>query len=183
MNEQNSSGGSINKFASGLGERISDVAKLHGTRINAAKVAGISTDTLARYIREAMKPSFEPLFRMAYPKNVSLTWIANGEGDMHIHERGTELEKAKEPLLHEYSTDKNKMLILDTRLIDINCSIDEAMDELNTKFSNSTPELSNELDIQANNIKRDLRRAEKTLDELMDIHNVEIRLQRDKPIK
>ncbi|MFK5894247.1 MAG: helix-turn-helix transcriptional regulator [Pseudomonadota bacterium] len=82
-----------------------------------------------------------------------------------------------------YKTDKNMMLILDTRLIDLGRSINKSIGIINSKFSHFTPDLTTELNKQTDNLQRDIKRAEMTLEELMDLHDVEIRLQRDKPIK
>ena len=57
-----------------------------GTRKDAAAVAGVSTDTLQRYIREEVQPSFEPLARMAITAGVSMEWLATGEGAMQPDE-------------------------------------------------------------------------------------------------
>jgi phage repressor protein C with HTH and peptisase S24 domain len=58
------------------------VADLYETRKFAAEAAGISADMLARYIRNDNKPSFNAMVDMCTPKNVSISWLAKGEGSM-----------------------------------------------------------------------------------------------------
>jgi transcriptional regulator with XRE-family HTH domain len=74
--------------ATGIGSRIGEVASTLGTRKHAADIAGISADTLQRYIREEVTPSFEPLARMAHGAGVSLDWLATGEGRMLLQDSG-----------------------------------------------------------------------------------------------
>jgi len=80
---------SVPILAPGIGTRISEASKKVGTRINAAKAAGVSTDTLQRYISEDVKnPSFEPLVGLARAAGVSLEWLATGEESLRnsVHE-------------------------------------------------------------------------------------------------
>lgn len=64
-----------------LERRISAVVRLFRSRTEAAQVAGISTDQLARY-EKGSAPSFPPLAKLARAKGVSLDWLATGDGDM-----------------------------------------------------------------------------------------------------
>ena len=80
---------SVPILAPGIGTRISEAARKIGTRTSAAKAAGVSTDTLQRYISEDVKsPSFEPLVGLARAAGVSLEWLATGEEPLRnpVHE-------------------------------------------------------------------------------------------------
>lgn len=52
------------------------------SRADAAKVAGVVPDQLARYVRGAASPAFETVVKMAEARGVSLDWIATGKGRM-----------------------------------------------------------------------------------------------------
>ncbi len=79
---------SVPILASGIGTRISEAASKVGTRKSAAIAAGVSSDTLQRYISEGVKPSFEPLVGLARAAGVSLEWLATGEEPLRnpVHE-------------------------------------------------------------------------------------------------
>lgn len=64
-----------------LGLRIEAAAKIVGTRVDAAKAAGISDDQLARMIDGTSQPSFWPLVALARAAGISLSWLATGIGD------------------------------------------------------------------------------------------------------
>lgn len=72
--------------------RISALVGLFKSRTEAAKVAGMSTDQLARY-EKGGTPSFSPLAKLAVVKGVRLEWLATGEGDMYA--RGVQEEPAQ----------------------------------------------------------------------------------------
>lgn len=72
-----------------LGDRIEAVADLLGTRINAAFVAGVSVDMLAKYIAGTSRPRFDAMVRLAAAAGVSLDWLATGEGEMLVEARET----------------------------------------------------------------------------------------------
>lgn len=65
-----------------LGRRIEATCDLLGTRQRAAEIAGISTDQLLNQVREKAKPGFAQLVRLAAAADVSLDWLATGEGEM-----------------------------------------------------------------------------------------------------
>lgn len=65
-----------------LGTRISVVAEAVGDRKTAAKVAGISSDSLQRYIRGDVQPPFHALVNLCKAANYSIEWLASGEGPM-----------------------------------------------------------------------------------------------------
>ena len=72
---------------SDLGKRIGLIADHLGSRKYAAEVAGISVDQLARYINGESQPSLAPIALMAAGANVSLEWLATGEGPMRPNAR------------------------------------------------------------------------------------------------
>ena len=49
-----------------------------GTRKSAAKAAGVSSDTLQRWIREEVQPSLGPIIKLADAAGVSVEWLATG---------------------------------------------------------------------------------------------------------
>ncbi|MGS1014070.1 helix-turn-helix domain-containing protein [Rhodanobacter sp. UC4450_H17] len=59
--------------------------KLFDSRAEAARVAGMSTDQLARY-EKGGTPSFRPLVKLAAAKGVRLEWLATGDGEMYAQE-------------------------------------------------------------------------------------------------
>lgn len=63
-----------------LGERIRWLLDQFDSRVQAAEVAGVTPEHLASYIAGRAKPPFELVARLAAAKDVSLDWIANGEG-------------------------------------------------------------------------------------------------------
>ena len=68
-----------------LGTRINAAAKLYGSRKNAANAAGVSVDMLARYIRNENQPSFDAIAKLCVGQNVSIAWLATGEGEMRVN--------------------------------------------------------------------------------------------------
>lgn len=73
-----------------LGHRIEAVCKLLGTRKNAALIADISTDQLARYFKGESKPGLEAVAKMCEHAGVSLDWLWSGEGEMLRQRRAME---------------------------------------------------------------------------------------------
>ena len=63
-----------------LGERIRWLLDQFLNRVEAAEVAGVTPEHLASYIAGRAKPPFELIARLAAAKNVSLDWLASGEG-------------------------------------------------------------------------------------------------------
>ena len=66
----------------GIGTRISAAAEQIGTRKSAAGAAGVSSDSLQRYIREEVEPTFSAVAGLAHAAGVNLEWLATGEGPM-----------------------------------------------------------------------------------------------------
>jgi transcriptional regulator with XRE-family HTH domain len=56
------------------------------TRAEAAAVAGVGANQLARYLRGEAEPTFDIVARLAADRGVSLNWLANGEGPRAITE-------------------------------------------------------------------------------------------------
>jgi transcriptional regulator with XRE-family HTH domain len=74
--------------------RISALIGLFKSRTEAAAVAGMSTDQLARY-EKGGTPSFPPLAKLAVVKGVRLEWLATGSGDMYFKPPRVEEEPAQ----------------------------------------------------------------------------------------
>jgi phage repressor protein C with HTH and peptisase S24 domain len=64
-----------------LGERIRWLLDRFGSRAAAAEIAGVTAEHLASYIAGRAKPPFELIARLARVQNVSLDWLASGEGE------------------------------------------------------------------------------------------------------
>lgn len=67
----------------GWGARVKAVADLLGDRKSAAAIGGVSADSLARYIREEVQPTFEAVARLCAAARVRMEWIATGQGQKH----------------------------------------------------------------------------------------------------
>ncbi|MDH4120469.1 MAG: helix-turn-helix domain-containing protein [Deltaproteobacteria bacterium] len=74
----------------GFGDRISAVSRQIGSRLGAAQAAGVSADSLQRYIRGEVHPSFMAMARLAEAAGVSLEWLATGQGTMERAPAGIE---------------------------------------------------------------------------------------------
>lgn len=72
--------------APGIGSRISAIADLYKSRIDASTRCGISSDTLRRWEREGVTPSFDALACLALGVGASLEWVATGKGPMLVDE-------------------------------------------------------------------------------------------------
>ena len=67
-----------------LGERIRWLLDQFVNRVEAAEVAGVTPEHLASYIAGRAKPPFELVARLAAAKNVSLDWLARGDGPQQV---------------------------------------------------------------------------------------------------
>lgn len=65
-----------------IGTRISDVCGRLGRREDASDVMGVSLAALQRYIRGENMPPFEAVARLCKAANVSMEWVATGDGSM-----------------------------------------------------------------------------------------------------
>ncbi|MEJ0026417.1 MAG: S24 family peptidase [Rhizomicrobium sp.] len=63
-----------------MGERIRWLLDQFPNRVEAAEIAGVTPEHLASYIAGRAKPPFELVARLAAARNVSLDWLASGEG-------------------------------------------------------------------------------------------------------
>ncbi|HEY0107300.1 MAG TPA: S24 family peptidase [Rhizomicrobium sp.] len=71
-----------------FGERIRWLLDQFATRAEAAAIASVSPEHLPSYIAGRAKPPFELVVRLAAAKNVSLEWLATGEGDRNLGGEG-----------------------------------------------------------------------------------------------
>lgn len=62
-------------------QRIGDVVELLGTPNAAAKKAGVTASSIARWLKGEADPSRTNLIRLAEAANVNIAWLATGEGD------------------------------------------------------------------------------------------------------
>lgn len=67
-----------------IGTRINEVSAILGGKKELAKVAGLSESQLHRIVSGESQPRLEPIAAMARAANVSLTWLATGEGPMRL---------------------------------------------------------------------------------------------------
>lgn len=65
-----------------VGLRLKAAINLFQTKKEAADTLGVSTDQLARYLKEIASPPLNVLARLAQAKNVRLDWLATGVGPM-----------------------------------------------------------------------------------------------------
>jgi Peptidase S24-like/Helix-turn-helix len=73
-----------------LGMRIRWLLDQFATRVDAAEIAGVTPEHLASYISGRAKPPFELIARLAAAKDVSLDWIATGDGEPARTDAGPE---------------------------------------------------------------------------------------------
>lgn len=71
-----------------VGTRIREIQRQLGTVENAAKIAGVDSETLNRWMKGATKASFLSVARLAIAANRSLDWLATGEGPKYLEQRG-----------------------------------------------------------------------------------------------
>jgi phage repressor protein C with HTH and peptisase S24 domain len=63
-----------------FGQRLKALLERYETRQEASQIARVNPDQLAKYVAGAAKPDFETVARLAKKKDVSLDWLATGEG-------------------------------------------------------------------------------------------------------
>lgn len=61
-------------------QRLGTVVRSFHSRRQAAEAAGVSVDALTRYLKGNNQPPFAAIVRLAKEANVSLDWLAGGEG-------------------------------------------------------------------------------------------------------
>ena len=62
-----------------FGARLSAICRYIGTRKEAASVAGVSTDSLHRYMRGEIAPPINVVAALAVAANKSIDWVVHGE--------------------------------------------------------------------------------------------------------
>lgn len=67
-------------FRTGFPDRLRAVLDSYETRLEAATVAGVGANQLARYLRGNADPTWDVISRLAVDKGVSLNWLATGVG-------------------------------------------------------------------------------------------------------
>lgn len=67
-------------FRANLGARIGYCADLVGKKVDAASVAGVTTEQLNKWIKGTVKVPIEALRRLAITADVDFSWLATGEG-------------------------------------------------------------------------------------------------------
>lgn len=72
--------GSVPSYLKELGTRIEEAANALGVRKIAALAMGVSTDSLARYIRGGNEAPIGAITRLAKASGFSIEWLASGEG-------------------------------------------------------------------------------------------------------
>lgn len=71
-----------------VGTRIREIQRQLGTVENAAKIAGVDSETLNRWMKGETKASFVGIARLALAANRSMNWLATGEEPKHLEHRG-----------------------------------------------------------------------------------------------
>ncbi len=79
-----------------LGQRIEMVAEMAGGRKNASVIAGISHDMLTKYIQGKNFPKLDVIVRLCFHFDISLEWLAYGEGPMKRDNLLFDEDKAEE---------------------------------------------------------------------------------------
>lgn len=67
--------------AAGLGTRIEQTISRVGSKASAARAAGVSPESLRRYINESAMPPFDVMASLAATAGVDLHWLATGLGN------------------------------------------------------------------------------------------------------
>lgn len=70
-----------------LATRMHAVVRLYTSKTSAAKAAGISPEQLTRQLQGRNRPFFDTMARLCVTKDVSLDWVATGEGPMSPKDR------------------------------------------------------------------------------------------------
>ncbi|MFK8016660.1 MAG: S24 family peptidase [Gammaproteobacteria bacterium] len=100
--------GETSRHVSGFGSRMATVSARLGTRKMAASAAGVSVDSLQRYLREERFPPIDVVAALAAAADVCVRWLITGEGSvdstsMHEFDRDASEQLALErPLLFGY---------------------------------------------------------------------------------
>ena len=65
----------------GMGSRIRAAVEKAGGVTKAAKIAGVSPESMRRYMKEDTSPTFEAIARLSQVSGVPMGWIATGRGE------------------------------------------------------------------------------------------------------
>ena len=77
----------------GIGTRISEISSLIGGKRELAKAANLSESQLHRIVAGESQVKLEPIVAMARAANVSISWLATGEGSMRLGDQTTKGEE------------------------------------------------------------------------------------------
>lgn len=78
-----------------LGTRIKAVCERLGSRKNAAEIGGVSEDMIYKYINGNTMPKLDVIARLCKEANISMQWLAYGEGpEESIHFKDWEPDAA-----------------------------------------------------------------------------------------
>ena len=75
----------VGDFRECLGQRIATCVTLIGTKSDAASAAGITAEQLNKWIKGTVKVPVEALHMLALAADVSVVWLATGEGAGAFH--------------------------------------------------------------------------------------------------
>lgn len=84
MEHEKEDGTPLPSFKEQVGTRLREVEKKFPNRETASKIAGVAKSTLQNWIEGNSDPSFEGLSRLADAANVSLDWLAYGQGQHDV---------------------------------------------------------------------------------------------------
>jgi len=87
-----------------IARRLRAVCERFGSRSEAARASGVSTDQIGRYLRGTNQPSFEIAARLCRAAGVSLEWLADGSGAMERPEPGEVEAREQAALRHAVET-------------------------------------------------------------------------------
>ncbi|MEA5446755.1 S24 family peptidase [Gammaproteobacteria bacterium AB-CW1] len=86
-------------------QRLESVVRRFPSRRQAARVAGVSVDALARYLKGSNQPGFAPVARLARATGISLDWLAGGSDRAPEQEQGI----FRVPILNECQPDRDTL--------------------------------------------------------------------------
>lgn len=109
-------------------------------------------------------PRLDTLLRIMEAGNTNIEWLATGRGSMNGNPLNLQTPSQKQDL---DTTTIDNIKVLDDQLLDINATIDEVMNDIEEAFD-QTAGLHEVLNIQTKTLKRELKKAETTLDKLIE---------------
>ncbi len=81
---KNRTGNSVPSFTPEIGKRINRVVSEIGTQIEAAKIAGVRSETIAGWKKGDQKPSLYSIIALCQAANISIDWLATGKEPMRL---------------------------------------------------------------------------------------------------